>query len=135
MRAVFTALRQSLVASAFRRKAALLVLCAGAATILQADRQKPSAPDAWPVRFTDIADRAGLRHASIYGGVETKRFILETNGCGTGFIDYDRDGWIDASCSAAPGSSSRPDATCSGARTRGLPAASIATAMMARSRM
>ena len=25
-----------------------------------------------------------------------KRFILETNGCGTGLLDYDRDGWLDA---------------------------------------
>jgi hypothetical protein len=52
--------------------------------------------DAWPVTFTDIAERAGLRHPSVYGGVETRRFILETNGCGTGLIDYDRDGWLDA---------------------------------------
>jgi len=52
--------------------------------------------DAWPVTFSDIAEQAGLRHPSIYGGVETKRFILETNGCGTGLIDFDRDGWLDA---------------------------------------
>ena len=57
---------------------------------------EPPAPDAWPVTFTDIAEQAGLRHPSIYGGVETKRFILETNGCGTGLIDFDRDGWLDA---------------------------------------
>jgi hypothetical protein len=50
----------------------------------------------WPVRFTDVAGKAGLVHPSVYGGVDRKRFILETNGCGTGFLDYDRDGWLDA---------------------------------------
>jgi enediyne biosynthesis protein E4 len=84
------------VASGFSRKAALVVLCACAAAGLQADRQKPAALEPWPVRFTDIAEQAGLRHQSIYGGIDTKRFILETNGCGTGLLDYDRDGWLDA---------------------------------------
>ena len=31
----------------------------------------------------------------IYGGVETKKYILESTGCGCAFIDYDNDGWID----------------------------------------
>jgi hypothetical protein len=48
------------------------------------------------VTFTDVAGRAGMVHTSIYGGVDRKRFIIETNGCGTAFIDYDNDGWIDA---------------------------------------
>ena len=52
--------------------------------------------DAWRVTFTDVAGRAGLTHPSIYGGIDRKRFIIETNGCGTAFIDYDNDGWIDA---------------------------------------
>jgi hypothetical protein len=58
---------------------------------------EPQSPDtSWPVRFTDVAERAGLTHPSIYGGLDRKRFILETNGCGTGFLDYDGDGWLDA---------------------------------------
>jgi enediyne biosynthesis protein E4 len=52
--------------------------------------------DPWPVTFTDVGARAGLVHSSIYGGVDRKRFIIETNGCGTAFVDYDNDGWIDA---------------------------------------
>ena len=52
--------------------------------------------EAWPVTFTDVAERAGLVHPSIYGGIDRKRFIIETNGCGTAFVDYDNDGWIDA---------------------------------------
>jgi len=54
------------------------------------------ASDPWRVAFTDVAERARLVHASIYGGIDRKRFIVETNGCGTAFIDYDNDGWIDA---------------------------------------
>ena len=62
-----------------------------------AGSSEPQSPEtAWPVRFTDVAEKAGLIHPSIYGGVDRKRFILETNGCGTGFIDYDGDGWLDA---------------------------------------
>jgi enediyne biosynthesis protein E4 len=52
--------------------------------------------DRWPVSFTDVGARAGLVHPSIYGGIDRKRFIIETNGCGTAFVDYDNDGWIDA---------------------------------------
>ena len=53
-------------------------------------------PNSWTVTFTDVAERAGLVQASIYGGIDRKRFIIETNGCGTAFVDYDNDGWIDA---------------------------------------
>ncbi len=70
-----------------------LSVCAFAILTLAA-HQSPDA--AWPVRFTDVALTAGLTHPSVYGGVDRKRFILETNGCGTGFLDYDRDGWLDA---------------------------------------
>jgi hypothetical protein len=58
--------------------------------------QSPKAPTAWPVSFVDVADRAGLRAASIYGGIDRKRFIIETNGAGVAFLDYDNDGWVDA---------------------------------------
>jgi enediyne biosynthesis protein E4 len=54
------------------------------------------ADESWPVRFTDIAGPAGLVHPSIYGGVDRKRFIIETNGAGVALVDYDRDGWLDA---------------------------------------
>ena len=50
---------------------------------------------AWGATFVDVADRAGLREASTYGGVDRKRFIIETNGAGVAFLDYDNDGWID----------------------------------------
>jgi hypothetical protein len=49
-----------------------------------------------PVTFTDIAAQAGLTVPSIYGGVEKKRFIIETNGAGVAWVDVDHDGWLDA---------------------------------------
>ena len=49
----------------------------------------------FPVTFTDIAAQAGLTEKSVYGGVDSKKYIIETNGCGVAFIDYDNDGWQD----------------------------------------
>jgi hypothetical protein len=48
------------------------------------------------VTFTDVAERAGLKATSIYGGVGRKRFIIETNGAGVALVDVDNDGWVDA---------------------------------------
>jgi hypothetical protein len=45
--------------------------------------------------FVDVASSAGLHAPVIYGGVESKKYILEATGCGCAFIDYDNDGWID----------------------------------------
>jgi hypothetical protein len=46
-------------------------------------------------RLVDVAASAGLRAPVIYGGVDRKRYILETVGCGVAFFDYDGDGWLD----------------------------------------
>ena len=51
--------------------------------------------DTFPVTFEDVAGRAGLSEPIIYGGVEQKKYIIETNGCGVAFLDYDNDGWVD----------------------------------------
>jgi len=48
------------------------------------------------VSLVDVAEKAGLEHVSVYGGVDRKRFIIETNGAGAAFFDYDNDGWVDA---------------------------------------
>ena len=45
--------------------------------------------------FVDVAAAAGLHAPIIYGGVESKKYILEAKGCGCAFIDYDNDGWMD----------------------------------------
>jgi hypothetical protein len=48
------------------------------------------------VSLVDVAEKAGLRGVSVYGGLDRKRFIIETNGAGVAFLDYDNDGWVDA---------------------------------------
>jgi len=46
-------------------------------------------------RFVDVAASAGLAAPMIYGGADHYEYILEANGCGCAFFDYDNDGWID----------------------------------------
>ena len=57
-------------------------------------RGKPSGRP-FHARFTDVAAQAGLSHPVIYGGVDTKTYIVEVVGCGVAFLDYDNDGWLD----------------------------------------
>jgi hypothetical protein len=46
-------------------------------------------------QFVDVAMQAGLHQPTIYGSLDTKKYILEANGCGCAFLDYDNDGWLD----------------------------------------
>ncbi len=57
-------------------------------------RQAPSGRP-FDAHFTDVAVTAGLHAPTIYGGVDSKKYILESTGCGCAFIDYDNDGWMD----------------------------------------
>ena len=56
-----------------------------------------SAPSGRPfnAHFVDVAAAAGLYAPVIYGEVESKKYIVESTGCGCAFIDYDNDGWMD----------------------------------------
>ena len=54
------------------------------------------APNGLTFAFTEIAARAGLTAATVYGGVRSNRFLLETTGSGVAALDYDNDGWLDA---------------------------------------
>jgi len=45
--------------------------------------------------FTDIARSAGLEARNYFGGETSKKYILETTGCGVAFVDFDGDGWLD----------------------------------------
>jgi hypothetical protein len=56
----------------------------------------PALDGDWRVELVDVAEQAGLRQTSVYGGLDHKRFIIETNGAGVAWIDYDNDGWPDA---------------------------------------
>src|SRR3989442_1443727 len=46
-------------------------------------------------RFTNIAQKAGLTMKNVFGGLETKKYIIETTGTGVAIFDYDNDGWPD----------------------------------------
>ncbi len=46
-------------------------------------------------RFTDVAREAGLTLPVVYGGTDSKSYIIEVVGCGVAFVDYDNDGWVD----------------------------------------
>jgi hypothetical protein len=67
-----------------RRAAATLFWLAGTAS-LPANRE---------VTFTDAASRAGLRDVIVSGGPK-KNYVLEVNGSGACWLDYDNDGWMD----------------------------------------
>src|ERR1700756_2361339 len=45
--------------------------------------------------FTDKAQEAGLTMMNVFGGVDTKKYIIETTGTGVAIFDYDNDGWPD----------------------------------------
>jgi hypothetical protein len=45
--------------------------------------------------FTDIAAKAGLTMTTVFGGTDTKKYIIETTGTGVAIFDYDNDGWPD----------------------------------------
>src|SRR6266568_4332596 len=59
-------------------------------------RREPPKPAAKPIaHFTDIAEKAGLHVKNVFGGVNTKKYIIETTGTGVAIFDYDNDGWPD----------------------------------------
>ena len=94
--------------------ASTMAMAQGIATrgIKPQPRGKPSGLP-FNAHFTDVAAQAGLTHPIIYGGVDRKRFIYETVGCGIAFLDYDNDGWLDifmlcgTRIDGAPGSTNR----------------------------
>lgn len=45
--------------------------------------------------FTDVASQAGLQMKFVYGGETAKKYIIEANGAGVAFLDFDNDGWLD----------------------------------------
>jgi hypothetical protein len=63
--------------------------------------QTPKSPSVKPpgrqpiAHFVDIASKAGLTASNTFGGVDTKKYIIETTGTGVAIFDYDNDGWSD----------------------------------------
>ena len=65
-------------------------------TTLPAQQAKTaSLPPAPIANFIDIAEKAGLTAQNIFGGLDTKKYIIETTGNGVAIVDYDNDGWPD----------------------------------------
>jgi len=66
---------------------------------LHANSQQPfvtnSSPSPTLANFIDIAEKAGLNMTNVFGGLETKKYIIETTGTGVAIFDYDNDGWPD----------------------------------------
>ena len=52
-------------------------------------------PGGLGVAFLDIAQEAGFKARTIFGGEKKNKYLLETTGCGVAFYDYDNDGWLD----------------------------------------
>ena len=76
----------------------LLVFPLAGAPQNQSVGRLPAIPDkdAKPIAyFTDIAKKAGLTDIVIFGGADTKKYIIETTGTGVAIFDYDNDGWPD----------------------------------------
>jgi hypothetical protein len=55
----------------------------------------PASGRPFNARFMDVAAAAGLTVPTIYGGIDHDEYIIEANGCGCAFLDYDNDGWLD----------------------------------------
>src|SRR5215472_8694596 len=61
-----------------------------------AEQPKPAGSRGAPIaNFTDLAEKAGLSQENIFGGIDTKKYIIETTGNGVAIFDYDNDGWLD----------------------------------------
>ena len=74
--------------------AAVLGVCAG----LRVPRA--GAPNRHPAfaggaDFVDFGQKAGLTARNVFGGVDSKKYIIETTGTGVAIFDYDNDGWPD----------------------------------------
>jgi enediyne biosynthesis protein E4 len=64
-------------------------------SILFGASQLPKSNSKPLAHFTDISKKAGLTDPVVFGGVDTKKYILETTGTGVAIFDYDNDGWPD----------------------------------------
>jgi enediyne biosynthesis protein E4 len=86
---------------------ALCSVCLGGFLLSNAAEQSP-------VHFVDVAARSGVQAKNYSGGEVKKKYIVEMNGSGLGFIDYDRDGYPDlfiVNGKATDGEPSPPAAT------------------------
>src|SRR5260370_32355621 len=80
----------------------------------------PSQSNAKPIaHFTDVAAKAGLTTPVVFGGENTKKYIIETTGTGVAIFYFDNDGWPDIFVVNGP-------------RLEGLPSGTIPTSHLYR---
>ena len=83
--------RPELPQAAFRSLGVLLLSVSSLAQPVHARNPAPQPA----VHFVDIAQKAGLTMQEVFGGLTTKKYIIETTGTGVAILDYDNDGWPD----------------------------------------
>ena len=88
MNSVFSQQSRAL-SGAGRLAAFFLILLVITASAAESAKTPPIA------NFTDIAEKAGLTMLNVFGGKDTKKYIIETTGTGVAIFDYDNDGWPD----------------------------------------
>src|SRR5436190_14563150 len=82
----------------FPTVAAVLLLTASIFPARDSFAQQGNATKPAPVplaNFVDVAQNSGITMMNVFGGRETKKYILETTGTGVAIFDYDNDGWPD----------------------------------------
>jgi len=78
------------------RAALVVAVCLLAPLIYSVASSRQASNTAKPIAFfTDEAAKAGLTMKNVFGGVDTKKYIIETTGTGVAIFDYDNDGWPD----------------------------------------
>jgi enediyne biosynthesis protein E4 len=73
----------------------VMLLCLCVLPLAAQPSKNPAPIQSVAVHFTDIAEKAGLTMTNVFGGVDTKKYIIETTGTGIAVFDYDNDGWPD----------------------------------------
>jgi hypothetical protein len=91
----FLRLSSATLAGAFLRKCGAQQLGGMGGRIATPQKKPMESGRPFDAYFTDVAASAGLTAPVIYGPADHKDYILEANGCGCAFFDYDNDGWID----------------------------------------
>src|SRR6267378_3003752 len=79
----------------FRPRCVVWIALLSLSSLAVKSQTEPSPPKTAIAYFTDVAQQVGLRMENVNGGVETKKYIIETTGTGAAIFDYDNDGWPD----------------------------------------
>src|SRR6202163_4596599 len=74
---------------------ALSVLLVALSRYVAPSQAQTTTPQNAIAYFTDVAQKAGLTVPIVFGGKDTKKYIIETTGTGAAIFDYDNDGWPD----------------------------------------